>query len=94
MVRSKIVVLLTFLPDIIILYISVNIYVSSSYRNQPPRQLSPGSGVGSTIFSLTNSYEEELDMEVSYWFKMGVVMIIWRRVVAQWLRRSAFNINF
>ncbi|CAH8609441.1 hypothetical protein MS3_00009002 [Schistosoma haematobium] len=32
-------------------------------RNQPPRQLSPGSGVGSTIFSLTNSYEEELDME-------------------------------
>ncbi|CAH8535429.1 unnamed protein product [Schistosoma turkestanicum] len=33
-------------------------------RNQPPRQLlSPGSGVASTLFNTTNSYEEELDME-------------------------------
>ncbi|XP_018652783.1 hypothetical protein Smp_143960.1 [Schistosoma mansoni] len=42
---------------------STDLVSTKRRRNQPPRQLSPGSGVGSTIFSLTNSYEEELDME-------------------------------
>ncbi|CAH8616346.1 unnamed protein product [Schistosoma rodhaini] len=42
---------------------STDLVSTKRRRNQPPRQLSPGSGVGGTIFSLTNSYEEELDME-------------------------------